>query len=76
MIGDSRLTYDGVVYMPAHHLRWAGGSIVEGSSPTYAAIAKKLWFQDNTRVHLVKENKRNLDVETAIALMRSAALFR
>jgi hypothetical protein len=76
VIGDSRLTYDGVVYLPMHHIWWAGGSIVRGSSPNYAAIAKKLWFQDNTQVQLTKENRRNLNVDGPASLMRAAVLFR
>ena len=76
VIGNSRLTYDGVSYTPSHHIWWAGGSIIEGSSPNYIAIAKKLWFQDHTSPHLVKENRRNLSVDNAVGLMRSAVMFR
>jgi hypothetical protein len=76
VIGDSTLRYDGVLYMPAHHVWWAGGSTVEATSPNYAAIAKKLWFQDSTQVRLAKENRRGVEDKGAVALMRGAVLFR
>jgi len=76
VIGDSRLKYDGVLYVPAFHVWFAGGSIVEGKSPSYVAVAKKLWFQDNTNVRLAQANARGLNVEASLQLEYGAALFK
>jgi hypothetical protein len=76
VIGDSRLTYDGALYTPAFHVWFAGGSIVEGKSPSYLAIAKKLWFQDNTSVHLAQVNSRGINVEASVQLEYGAALYK
>jgi Flp pilus assembly protein TadG len=76
VIGNSQLTYDGALYAPKFHLWFAGGSKIQGSSPNYIAIAKKLWFQDNTRVEFEFVNKRNLDVPEAARLEYGAALYR
>jgi hypothetical protein len=76
VIGDSVLKYDGVLYAPSFHVWFAGGSIVNGKSPNYAAIAKKLWFQDNTAVTMSKENARGLAVEAASALRYGSRLYK
>lgn len=76
VIGDSQLTYDGVLYTPTFHIWWAGGSLIRGSSPNYLAIAKKLWFQDNTQAQLVKENLRGLDVTEPVSMGSGAVLFQ
>ena len=76
VIGDSRLSYDGVLYAPSFHIWMAGGSIVEAKSPSYLAVAKKLWFQDNTQVRFVRANTRGLDVADSAPLQYGAALFK
>ncbi len=76
VIGDSRLIYDGALYVPSFHVWFAGGSIVEGKSPSYLAIVKKLWFQDNTNVHLTQMNSRGINVEASVKLEYGAALFK
>ena len=76
MIGDSALTYDGALYTPSFHAWFAGGSIIEGKSPSYIAVAKKLWFQDNTQVKFTQVNTRGLTVDAAIHLQYGARIFR
>lgn len=76
VVGNSRLTYDGVVYTPSFHAWFAGGSIVTGRSPNYVAIAKKLWFQDNTRVEFRQENSRGLNVEASVGIEHGARLIK
>ncbi len=76
VIGGSKLSYDGVLYAPAFHVWFAGQSEIEGKSPNYLAIAKKLWFQDNTHVSMELKNDRNLDVEEAKKLEKSARLIQ
>lgn len=76
VIGQSVLKYDGVLYVPSFHVWLAGGSDVQATSPSYAAIAKKFWFQDHTRVRISYENPRGLDVEGAVRLGSSAKLIR
>lgn len=76
VIGTSQLIYDGTLYAPSFHVWWAGGSLIEGKSPNYIAIAKKLWFQDKTKVRLSYENTRNLDVPQAEGIQFGASLFR
>lgn len=75
VIGDSRLTYDGVLYAPQFHVWLAGGSIVQGKSPSYIAVAKKLWFQDRTQVTFTQVNTRGLTVEASVQLQYGTALF-
>ena len=76
VIGDSGLTYDGVLYTPSMHAWFAGGSVVEAKSPNYIAIAKKLWFQDKTNVHMSQVNTRGLNVDGSVTLQRGATLFK
>ena len=76
VIGDSQLTYDGILYAPSFHVWFAGGSLVEAKSPNYLAIAKKLWFQDKTQVKMAKENTRGLDVPEAINLRYGATMYK
>ena len=76
VIGDSALTYDGALYTPSFHAWFAGGSIIEGKSPSYIAVAKKLWFQDNTQVKFTQVNTRGLTVDAAIHLQYGARIFR
>jgi hypothetical protein len=77
VIGGSVLTYDGVLYAPTFHVWFAGNSTIEASSPNYLAVAKKLWFQDQTSVKMEHANKRNLDdVEEAKYLEKSARLIQ
>ena len=75
VIGNSTLSYDGTIYAPSFHLWFAGGSVVTGKSPSYIAVAKKLWFQDNTVVNFSQENSRDLDIEAAAILEHSAWLI-
>jgi Flp pilus assembly protein TadG len=77
VIGGSVLTYDGVLYAPTFHVWFAGNSTIEASSPNYLAVAKKLWFQDQTSVKMEHANKRNLDdVEEVKYLEKSARLIQ
>jgi hypothetical protein len=76
VIGDSHLTYDGVLYAPSFHVWMAGGSIIEGKSPNYLAIAKKLWFQDNTHVHFTQINTRGLEVTASANLDYGSVLIK
>lgn len=76
VVGDCKLTYDGVIYTPSFHIWFAGGSIIDGKSPNYLAIAKKLWFQDNTKTVLTQVNTRGLDVPASVPLQYGARLVR
>jgi len=76
VIGDSRLTYDGALYLPSFNVWWAGGSTIQGNSPSYTAVAKKLWFQDHTQVRLSQRNIRGLSVDAAAKLEYGATLVR
>lgn len=76
VIGNSTLTYDGILYAPSMHVWMAGSSIIRGKSPSYVAIAKKLWFQDNTEVQFTQVNDRGLDVPASALLSRGATLFQ
>jgi hypothetical protein len=76
VIGDSSLTYDGALYLPSFNVWWAGGSMIQGNSPSYIAVAKKLWFQDHTHVRFSQQNTRGLTVDAAATLDYGATLFR
>jgi hypothetical protein len=76
VIGDSSLSYDGALYLPSFNVWWAGGSMIKGSSPSYIAVARKLWFQDHTQVRLSQQNTRGLSVDAAAKLAHGATLFR
>lgn len=77
MLGDIRLTFDGVMYFPTQHVWISGGSTIEAKSPTYIFVAEKLWFQDNSIVEVWQENSRNLDVaETAGHMVVGAHLTK
>ncbi len=76
VIGGSKLTYDGVLYVPSFHVWFAGHSVIEGMSPNYLGIAKKFWFQDSTLVNFELVNKRDLDVEESKHLEKSARLIK
>lgn len=76
VIGDSTLTFDGALYVPTFHAWFAGGSIIEGKSPSYIAVAKKLWFQDNTQVKFTQINTRGLTVESSAHLQYGARIFQ
>jgi hypothetical protein len=75
IIGDSRLSYDGVLYAPTFDVWFAGGSVVDGKSANYLAIAKKLWFQDKTIVSFEQVNRRGLSVEASVPLQYGARLL-
>jgi Flp pilus assembly protein TadG len=76
VIGGSRLSYDGVFYAPSHNVWWTGGAVVEAKSPSYIAVAKKLWFQGNAQVRLSQQNIRGLSVDAAAKLEYGATLVR
>lgn len=76
VLGDAQLRFDGALYTPAFHTWFAGGSIVEGKSPSYVAVAKKLWFQDNTQVRFTQVNTRGLTVPAAAPLQYGARIFK
>jgi hypothetical protein len=75
VIGGSELKYDGVIYLPSFHLWFAGHSVIEGKSPNYTAIAKKLWFQDNTVVKMEQKNERGLSVEASKSIGSGSRLI-
>lgn len=62
IVGNNTLEYDGVMYMPEHHIWFAGGSNVSATSPTYSIIGKKVWFQDNSIVNVTRANPRGLAI--------------
>lgn len=74
VIGGSNLTFNGVLYAPTFHVWLAGNSYVEGQSTNYLAIAKKLWFQDKTRVHLVQKDGRGMTVDATAPLQYGSRL--
>lgn len=75
MMGDIKLSFDGVMYFPTQHVWIGGGSIISARSPTYIVVAKKLWFQDNSITDVWQENARNLSVpETQASIEASASL--
>ncbi len=75
MMGDIKLSFDGVMYFPTQHIWIGGGSIISARSPTYIVVAKKLWFQDNSVTDVWQENARNLSVpETQVSIEASASL--
>lgn len=76
VIGGSLLRYDGVAYLPSFHLWVAGSSQIIGLSPTYTAIAKKLWFQDNSKTVFENVNSRGLDIPAAEHIEKTAHLIR
>lgn len=76
VIGGAELTFDGVVYVPSFHIWLAGQSQITGSSPTYAAIAKKLWFQDSSTTVFEQRNDRGLDVGDAKYITKTARLIK
>jgi Flp pilus assembly protein TadG len=76
VIGGSRLSYDGVLYAPSHHVWWTGGAVIEANSPNYTAVAKKLWFEGNAQVRISQRDTRGLSVEASAKLDNGAALFR
>ena len=73
IMGDVRLTFDGVLYFPTQDVWIGGGSVINAKSPTYILVAQKLWFQDNSVVDVVQENSRGLDIETPAAAMTKNA---
>lgn len=76
VIGGSQLTYDGILYIPSFHAWFAGNSTIKASSPNYLAIAKKLWFQDQTKVVFEQDNDRNLNVDKSVSLQKGARLIQ
>ena len=76
VIGGSVLTYDGVLYAPSFHVWFAGSSAIQATSPNYLAIAKKLWFQDNTKVIFEQNNNRSLSVDESKYLEQVARLIK
>lgn len=71
MMGDIKLTFDGVMYFPTQDVWIGGGSTVQAKSPSYIFVAEKLWFQDNSIIEVWQENARNLDVDQPSATMQS-----
>jgi hypothetical protein len=72
MLGDIKLTFDGVMYFPTQDVWIGGGSIITAKSPSYIFVAEKLWFQDNTIIDVWQENSRNIDVPAPSADLRVA----
>ena len=62
VVGNNTVKYDGVMYMPEHQIWIAGGSVVTATSPSYAMIGDKLWFQDNSVVNVSYANPRGLSL--------------
>jgi hypothetical protein len=76
VIGDSTVSWDGTLYMPAHHTWLAGGSAITATSPNYVAISRKLWFQDNTRISFTQSNPRGLPAAPPGQLTYGARVVR
>ena len=74
--GGTKLSYDGALYLPSFHAWFFGSSEIQATSPNYIAIAKKLWFQDQTQVKFELKNRRGLDVGEAKTLHKTARLIR
>ncbi len=62
MMGNIKLTFDGVMYFPTQDVWIGGGSVIEAKSPSYIFVTEKLWFQDNSVIDVWQENSRGLDV--------------
>lgn len=63
IIGNSKLSYEGVLYAPTLDVWFAGGSTTTVSSPSYALVADKIWIQDQSVLDVTYENKRHLPIE-------------
>lgn len=75
VIGGSKLTYEGVLYVPSFHVWLAGNSQITGASANYVAIAKKLWFQDKSKTLFEQRNDRDLAVADPRYLQKTARLI-
>lgn len=62
MLGDIKLTFDGVMYFPTQDVWIGGGSAINAKSPSHIFVAEKLWIQDNSVVDVRQENSRGLDI--------------
>jgi len=63
IIGNSKLSFEGVLYAPTFDVWFAGGSTTTVSSPSYALVADKIWIQDQSALDVTYENKRHLPIE-------------
>lgn len=76
LLGNIKLTFDGVMYFPTQHVWIGGGSRIEAKSPSYIFVTDKLWFQDNSIIDVWQEDSRGLDVAaTAGAMIMPARLI-
>lgn len=62
MLGNIKLTFDGVMYFPTQDVWIGGGSIINAKSPSYIFVTEKLWFQDNSVIEVWQENSRSLPI--------------
>ena len=76
IMGDVRLTFDGVMYFPTQDVWIGGGSTITAKSPSYIFVAEKLWFQDNSIIEVWQENSRNLPIEPAKTIAVGAHLIK
>ena len=72
--GDSKLDFDGAMYVPRSSIWIFGGSTVTGRSPTMIMLADHLWFQDTSRTTLTQVNTRGLPVTDASRVKHGAKL--
>jgi hypothetical protein len=76
MLGDIKLTFDGVMYFPTQDVWIGGGSTIEAKSPSYIFVVEKLWVQDNAVIDIWQENSRGLEIaEQPASLSRNARLL-
>lgn len=56
----SRLTYDGVAYLPTQNIWIYGDADVKANSPTMAIVVGKLWLQGNAKLEVSTDNPRQV----------------
>ena len=65
ILGGSKLTYDGALYLPTQDLLVGGNSVITASSPSYAMVAEKIRVQDQGVIDISYANTRDLEVASA-----------
>jgi Flp pilus assembly protein TadG len=70
MLGGSRLSFDGTIYLPEQQI-WINGvskdAIVVGRSPGMIAVGDVFWIQGNAVIDFKQENLRNIAFDTPIS---------
>lgn len=71
----SKVSFDGIVYVPRQQVWVFGNGGADFNSPSMAVVTEKFWIQGNVTVNITTDNTRNLEVSPKPSIGFSARLI-